>query len=87
MTGRELLLGITLKLQDQLEADDIGLDIVLTIPQLYALKAEFERQFYEAYYDPKTPCPHTGTKWRLEDSVDRCGQCGRRITELVTEDK
>jgi hypothetical protein len=77
MTGRALLH----KLQDTLAEDETlaGMDATLDIPQWYRLKAAFERIFYDSYYDPKTPCPHQGTKWRLEDGVDRCGQCGRRI--------
>jgi hypothetical protein len=53
----------------------------MSVPQLYAVKATFERLFWDAYYDEKTPCPHTGTKWRLEDGKDRCGMCGRRIEQ------
>jgi hypothetical protein len=84
MTGRELLLGFTLELQDTL-TDGENIDVTLDIPQWYHLKAWFDRTFYDSYYDPKTPCPHTGTKWQLEHGVDRCGQCGRRITEAVME--
>jgi hypothetical protein len=82
MTGRELLNKLQEKIQEEGE-----LDAVLDIPQLMHLKPWFEREHYEAYYDPKTPCPHSGTRWKLYDEVDRCGQCGRRIAELVTEEK
>jgi hypothetical protein len=76
MTGRELLNKLQEKIQEEGE-----LDAVLDVPQLMHLKAWFEREFYDAYYDPHTPCPHEGTRWQLEDGRDRCGMCGRRIEQ------
>jgi hypothetical protein len=74
MTGRDLL--------NRLQEDEtlVSLDTPLDIPQWYRLKAAFERIFYDAYYDPKTSCPHNGSRWDLQGVV-RCGQCGRRIEQ------
>jgi len=67
------------QLRDSFECAE---DEVLTIPQLLHLKAAFEHIFYDAYYDTNTPCPHDGTKWQMPDSIERCGQCGRRLLEV-----
>ena len=78
MTGRDLLN----KLQDCLAEDEtlVNMDSPLTVPQLLHLKAWFEHTHYDAYYDPKTPCPHNGTRWtHPNDLAQRCGQCGRAI--------
>ena len=73
-TGRELLHH----LQEKIE-EEISLDAVMTIPILLHIKPAFERMYWDVFYDPATPCPHEGTKWSLEDGVQRCGMCGRKI--------
>lgn len=79
MTVEQLFLGLSKTLPGRL-------DEVLTVPQLMHLKTEFEREFYEAYYDPQTPCPHDGTKWEM-NGAERCGQCGRKISAVTQKEE
>jgi hypothetical protein len=55
------------------------IDRKLTVPELMHLKAHIDRELLDAISDEATPCPHGGTKWKLEDGIERCGICGRRI--------
>jgi hypothetical protein len=71
LTIEQLFLGLSKTLPGRL-------DEVLTVPQLMHLKEVFDREFYEAYYDPKTPCPHDGSMWEMNDTK-RCGLCGRKV--------
>ena len=56
----------------------------LTVPELMHIKAEFDRLILDAISDEATPCPHSGTRWHLyiDDTQERCGQCGRVLAEV-----